>query len=219
MTCDRLERDELLGHLGEEMPHVDQCPDCQAKLAGYKRVTDLLAGESARPLPHRWKERTLARLAQQRRRRRAAVGLGVAGTAAAAVIVLLVLRPPREQGLLVDIKPGPGQWRADPQPNQGRPGDVLEVSVPAATDAQHVELRVYHEGRDMVVRCPGAAAPACRRGDRIEVTWPLERGTYQILWLVSPTPLPSPKGGLDADFGAARAAGAEAVEAEPIDVN
>ncbi len=220
MTCDRLERDELLGHLGEEMQHVDQCPDCQAKLAGYKRLTDLLAGESARPLPHRWKERTLARLQHQGRRRRAAVALGVAGAAAAAVIALLVIRPPREQsGVFVQIKPGPTQWRADPQPRLAHRDDLLHLSSPPAT-AEHVELRVYHDAREVVVRCPGEAAPTCRRRDgRLEVTLQLSTGEYQIVWLVSPSPLPEPSGDFDADVRAARRAGAEALESEPVHVD
>lgn len=151
MTCNRLERDDLLGHLGEDMPHVHECPDCRAKLAGYNRLADLLAGESVRPLPHRWKERTLARIHRRGPRRRLTVGLVAAG-AVAAVVVVILLRPRPEPELVISLARGPVQWRADAQPGQAQPGDVLHASMRA--DAAHLELRVYLEARDVVVRCP-----------------------------------------------------------------
>lgn len=214
MTCERLERDDLLGHLGEDMPHVNGCPDCKARLAGYNRLADLLAAESDRPLPDRWKERTLARIHGRRPRHRIAVAVAAAG-AVAAVIAVLVLRP-RPEKLEVSITRGPVQYRADSQP---KPGDVLEATA-WPSDEEHVEVRVYLEARYVMVRCPGAAPPICRTGDRIEVALPLKaRGTYQVVWLLSQSPLPAPSGDLDADLQAARDAGADTLEDKPIDVN
>jgi hypothetical protein len=226
VSCDRLERDDLLGHLGEDMPHVHGCPDCRARLAGYSRLADLLAGESARPLPEMWKERTLARIRQRTSRRRAAAGLAAAG-AVAAVVIVLVFRPHPEPELVVSIVPGPVQWRGprdEPPPSASQPlkahkGDFLKISSPPA-DAAHVELRVYRDPDELIVRCPGLAAPTCSVGDVIKVSWPLPSvGGYRILWLASPSPLPPPAGGLDADMRAARRAGAVALEGQEVDVN
>jgi hypothetical protein len=220
VTCNRLERDDLLGHLGEHMPHVDQCPDCRARLAGYQRLASLLARESDRPLPERWKERTLARVDGRRRRTRTAIGLAVAGACAAVVLLLVGIpgRPDDPAGLIVGIEPGQEQWRADPPPGPtaGRPGDSLKASVPAG---DHTELRVYHEARTLVMRCPGSRKPGCQVGDRIEVRVPLLRGQYQVLWLRSSGPLPPPHAeGVEADSRSARKAGAQVTEADPIDV-
>jgi hypothetical protein len=95
----------------------------------------------------------------------------------------------------------------------------LEISTPRGK-AAHVELRVYRESRDVVVRCPGEGPPICSVGDVINVHWPLPSvGSYQVLRLTSPSPLPPPSGGLDADMRAARRAGAEVKEGQPADVN
>lgn len=228
MTCDRLERDgeDLLGHLGEDMPHVDECPDCRARLAGYERLAGLLAGESARPLPDRWKERTLARIRQRKARHRRIVDL--ATTAAAAAVVVLFVRPPTEPAarLVVSVSPGPVQYRdanEEPprtsQPLKAHKGDILMASSPRA-DAAYFELRVYREAREVMVRCPGDGAPTCKVGDVIELSWPLPSlGSYQVLWLASSSPLPPSSGNFDADVRAAREAGAVVDEDRPVDVN
>ncbi len=226
MTCDRLERDDLLGHLGEDMPHVAECPDCRARLAGYERLADLLAGESARPLPDGWKDRTLARIRQRKSRRRTIVGLTT--SAAAAAVVVLFVRPADvpQPGLVVSVTPGPVQYRdaeEEPppasQPLPAHKGDILKASSPRA-DAAHFELRVYREAREVMVRCPGDGAPTCKVGDVIELSWPLPSlGSYQVLWLASSSPLPPPSGDFDADVRAAREAGAEVKEGRPVDVN
>ncbi len=228
MTCDRLEREDLLGHLGEELPpHIHGCPDCRASVGAYTRLAALLGRDSERRLPDGWKERTLARLQGRRRRRRVAVALGVTIAAAFAVIVVLAIRdsapvPPAAE-LLAWVETGPG-WRGEEQSGakqnrMGRPGDTLHVSSPPST-AENVELRVYRETRELLVRCPGAAAAVCRRvGDQLEVTWRLPSvGAYQVVWLMSSSPLPAPVGDVNADIRAARRSGAHATESEPVDV-
>jgi hypothetical protein len=227
VTCDRLERDgdDLLGHLGEDMPHVDECPDCRARLDGYERLAGLLAGESTRPLPEGWKERTRARIQQRASRRRRSFALVPAG-AVAATMATLLLWPDPDPKLAVSVVPGPVQYRdaeeepsSASQPLKAHKGDILKASSPRA-DAAHVELRVYRESREVMVRCPGDGAPTCKVGDVIELSWPLPSvGSYQVLWLASPSPLPPPSGGLDADMRAAREAGAVVDEGKPVDVN
>jgi hypothetical protein len=226
VTCDRLERDDLLGHLGEDMPHVHECPDCRARLAGYERLAGLLAGESTRPLPRDWKERTLARIDQRTSRRRTTVAL-VAASAVAATAIVFLLRPrPLEEERATRIIPGATSWRGpkDQPPSASQPlpahkGDVLETFRPRA-NAAHFEVRVYRESREVMVRCPGHPAPICTVGDVVKVTWPLPSlGSYQVLWLASSAPLPPPSGDLVADVRAAREAGAEVEEDRSVDVN
>ncbi len=228
MTCERLERDDLLGHLGEEMdPHVEQCHVCRATAYGYARLAAALAHESTRPLPPGWKDRTLARIQSERtaRRRRHTISAGMS-VAAAAALILVVKNwipdpvPPRgESGaLVVSIERVQGR-RGPSDAVRAHPGDRVHVSAPA--QAKHVELRLYRESRDVVARCPGMSAPICqRRGDDIELSWTFAvLGTYRAIWLTSPSPLPPPSGELDADVLAAEQAGAHVMERDPIDVD
>ncbi len=226
MTCDRLERDDLLGHLGEEMdPHVEQCHVCRATSYGYARLAAALAEESTRAPPPGWKERTLARIhaAQAARRRRhtaASVGLSLAGAA----VLALIFSPrdpdpgPESDGLVVSLERREGR-RGAASTDRAQPGDRLHASAPARSE--HGELRIYRESRELMVRCPGARPPTCqRRADTIEISWTLPGvGIFQVLWLDSSAPLPRPSGDLDADLLAAERAGARVVEHEPIDVD
>ena len=227
MTCERLERDDLLGHLGEEMdPHVEQCHVCRATAYGYARLAAALAQESTRPLPPGWKDRTLARIQSERtaRRRRHALSAGMSLAAAAALILIvpnLIARPrPPTWGGRARGDPGarPGKTRPSDS-SRAHPGDRLHASAPA--HAEHVELRLYRESRDFVARCPAMPGPICkRRGDDIELSWTFAVvGTYRAVWLTSSSPLPPPSGNLDADVLAAEQAGAHVMEREPIDVD
>lgn len=208
MTCHRLERDGLLGHLGEQMdPHVEECGDCRARRDEYTRLAAALGRDSDRPLPADWKKRTLARLHAERmaRRRRRAISTALATTAAAALILIVVVdrtRPPASMD--VRVEEGPGQWRGP-----AHLGDRLHIAA-SRGKAEAFELRIYRDARQLLVRCPGAPAPACRAGDDgVEVTWTLDTaGEYQVLWLLSPSPLPAPAGDMDADLRAARSTGA-----------
>jgi hypothetical protein len=228
MTCERLEDDDLLGHLGEEMdPHVEQCHVCRATAYGYARLAAALAQESTRPLPPGWRDRTLARIhvARTARRRRHAAAVGMSLAAAAALI--LVVRPrigdpghPRgDTGeLVVSIERVQGR-RGPADSGRAHPGDRLHAS--ASARAKHVELRLYRGPHDLIARCPGVPAPTCqRRAAAIELSWTFAvLGNYRIVWLTSPSPLPPPSGDLDADLLAAEQAGAHVMERGPIDVN
>ena len=178
MTCERLERDDLLGHLGEEMdPHVEQCHVCRATAYGYARLAAALAQESTRPLPPGWKERTLARIQSERtaRRRRHALSAGMSLAAAAALILIVknwIPDPghPREAGeFVVTLERVQGR-RGPSDASRAHPGDRLHASAPA--HAKHVELRLYRGSRDplpAVQPCQGryasdAATPSSSRG-------------------------------------------------------
>jgi hypothetical protein len=225
MTCDRLERDDLLGHLGEEMdPHVEQCHVCRATAYGYARLTAALRQQSPRALPTAWKERTVARIhaerAARRRRRAASVGLSLASAAA----LILILAPrggdppdlPRQLSVRVERS---GGWRGASGPSRATRGALLRVSSPGPGD--HAELRLYRGASALVVRCPGDAPPACRRrGDTLEMERALDVvGEYHAIWLESSSPLPQPSGHLDADVIAAERAGARVIDDEAIHVH
>jgi len=228
MTCERLERDDLLGHLGEEMdPHVEQCHVCRATAYGYARLAAALAQESTRPLPPGWKDRTLARIQSERtaRRRRHAISAGMSLAAAAALLLVVAKHigdpghhPPGEGELVVTLERVQGR-RGPSDAFRAHPGDRLHASAPA--HAKHVELRLYRGSYDLVARCPGMPAPICQqRGGAIELSWTFAvLGTYRAIWLTSPTALPSPSGDLDADVLAAEQAGARVMEEDPIDVD
>jgi len=227
MTCERLEREDMLGHLGEQMPpHVEECPDCRTRLAQYTRLAAALEAESSRPLPAGWKERTLERLEPERilerqqaarRRRRAALAAGLACAGAIAVILVLVLRPPAPRGqsdLGVNVEGGMKEWRGQ----QYHPGDFISVP-PLSMSGPNREVRIYRNAKEVLVRCPGDAG--CRLVDgQFELRWSIPTvGTYQIVWLASSSQLPPPTGDLDADVHAAQEAGAQVREAKPIHVD
>lgn len=64
MRCDRLEGEALLAELGGELyAHVEQCPDCSARIRGYRRVASWIAeGKALHRAPSGWQGRTLARV-------------------------------------------------------------------------------------------------------------------------------------------------------------
>jgi hypothetical protein len=64
MTCNRLERKGLLARLGGELHgHVEQCPDCSARVRGYQRIAGWIAeGKTQHRAPAGWQRRTLARV-------------------------------------------------------------------------------------------------------------------------------------------------------------
>ena len=61
MTCHRLE-EGLLGDLGEALdPHIEQCPDCSARVQGYHRIAGWIAdGRTMHRPSAEWRNRMLA---------------------------------------------------------------------------------------------------------------------------------------------------------------
>jgi hypothetical protein len=224
MTCDRLEQGDLLGNLGETMdPHVQECGDCRARAGHYARLAATLAQESDRPLPDDWKRRALERLRRERaaRRRRTALTGSLAAAVTVAVILLATRRdgdrPPPGQ-LVVSIVKGGGTWRGH---GRAHPGDLMHISF-APGPSSHFALRVYRDASNLLVSCAEEPTATCRHRDgAIEVTWRLaDPGEYDVILLVSPSPLPPLAGELDADVRAARKAGARVVAPDgPVDVD
>lgn len=218
--CDRFER-EGLGLLEQGLPldqHFDTCADCAAARAAHERlragITEIGRGHPGRA---DWQARVWAGVARrQARRRRRWPWLAAPAAVALAAALLLVLRP----------APGPDRallayelHRPGAEPLRGahaRPGDRLAVRARAG-GAAHAEVRLYRDGRALVLRC-GDQPPCQRRGPEILATVTLEeRGRYQLVLLRAAQPLPAPAGDVDRDTAAARAAGA-GVDIRDIDV-
>jgi hypothetical protein len=217
MMCDLVERSDLLADLGDAVdPHVTQCSDCRARYAEYVRIAAALAQESTRPLPPLWKERTLARIraGQIARRRRRALAAGFAIAAAAAFLIWTAI--PRDPRMHVSFEGDGREWRGA----QAHPGSVMLIAADAGSH-RRFEVRIYREGRRLVARCPGDAAPACRvDGEAADVRYALTAtGEYQVLLLISSSPLPEPTGDLDADSRAAKRSGASVAKREVVNVS
>ncbi len=221
-TCNRFETEGLLGlEQGQPLdPHFETCPDCLAAREKLEQLKGEIAslGEGLEP-PGDWQARTFARLEQRTQSRRRSrlwgwlqAGLGTA--AAAALVVVLGLRfEPAPSGLELTRARGSEALRS----LEAAPGDPLHLRAPAAR--AHVELRIYRNDLELLMRC-ATAAPCQRRRGRIEATFQIPGpGTYQVLWLSSEQPLPAPTGrGLDADAERALAAGAFLELGDEIDV-
>jgi hypothetical protein len=221
MTCDRLERDGLLADLGGDMdPHVAGCPDCREKAASYARVTGAIAGEGSHALPDGWKERTIARIhaARAARRRRTMIVAGVGLAAAAAAVILLLARKDPTPGTpslaLTIVEGGAPRRGAD-----AHPGQTIEA-VAHGGGSTAAELRIYREGRDLLLRCPGGEPSACRRVEGgVAASYTIVSvGDHQIVWFVSPKPIPPPTGSFDGDVGAVAAGGGRVAKSETIHV-
>ncbi|HTE52259.1 MAG TPA: hypothetical protein VK698_15510 [Kofleriaceae bacterium] len=235
MTCNRLEREDMLAYLGEEMdPHVDACADCRARRAEYVKIAAALAAESERPLPADWMKQTEARLRARwvtppsspavpvvsvvpvPRRRRVAMCAGIAAATAVAAAAILIARPGAADPptLAMRVRQGRDHYRGS-----GQKGDVLEITATSG-DADRFELRIYRDD-DLVLRCPGGPAPACRPGDdgvRVAHVF-ASPGRYDVIWLTADSEIAAPVGGRDADVRAALEGGAHLETGESTDVH
>ncbi len=117
------------------------------------------------------------------------------------------------------VEKGAGQWRGLEGVHQG---DLVRIEATPG-GASHFELRIYRAERELLVRCPGSPAPACQtHEDKVDVSLRIPSlGDYQVVLLVSPSPLPPPlpAGSLDADLGAVHRAGGRMAVNDSIDVN
>lgn len=224
-----------LDELVADEAHLATCADCRAALAGYQRLARGLA-ELAAAAPRRRADhvaRALATAAAEpaaaaaaavaavtapaaapvpgqaevtplRPRRRAALVLAPLAALAAAAALLLWLRrdgatpaPPPVRFAFEVVAQGGPTLRGEAQL-----GDELRVTLPPGS-----ALWIYRNDRELLLVCPrdcrrssdGAALIASRALDGI--------GRYQLVWL-STAEVPAPRGELQADIAAARAAGA-----------
>lgn len=224
-----------LDELAADEAHLATCQDCRAALARYQRLARGLAALAA-AAPRRRADhvaRALAAAAAEpavaesapaatpapalppgqaevtplRPRRRAATRwaplAGLAALAAAAALLLWLRRdgatpapPPVRFAFEVVAQGGPALR------GEAQLGDELRVTLPPGS-----ALWIYRNDRELLLVCPrdcrrsadGAALLASRALDGI--------GRYQLVWL-STAEVPAPRGELQADIAAARAAGA-----------
>lgn len=248
MTCGRLEDGLLLGSLGEATdPHIEECPDCRATWASYTRIAAALAAESSRPLPDDWMERMQARLATDGLLASSQeltvipiaegpsvevppsaprkwlspgwwLGGGFSAGAAVATVVTAALTSAPAASFRTYVERGAVRYRSAEEARHV--GDVLQVEARPG-GAEHFELRVYLDGERLVLRCPGAPAPACRADeDGLAASYRFEQvGLYEVYWLVSSSAVSAPRGSLDEDLEAAFDAGAELRTKERIPVD
>jgi hypothetical protein len=155
--------------------------------------------------------------APPRRWARGTIGAAAALAAAAVLLLWLWRRPetlaPATFALATEVLRGEAQVRGD----EPAVGDRLLVKCQA--HARYVEIRVYRDDRVLVLRCPGA--PGCTRdqgGARAELLVAAP-GTYRAVLFAADAPLPEPRAeGLDADVGAAGAAGAKVITGKAVSV-
>jgi hypothetical protein len=219
--CDRFEREGLL-QLEQGRPldsHFESCPDCKAARETYERLQAQIRALGPADEPRAgWEARVWDAVRRERGRRRwtsarVLVPVGLA-TAAAVLIAVPLLRGPAPVSLTVDVVVGGGAIRRG---IEAHPGDGLRLEARTG-GARHVELRVYRNDRELVLRC--AEDPPCvHQGDRLKASLTLDaRGTYQALVFASKAPLPEPAAGMDHDAGLALASGATVELAQAIQV-
>ncbi len=209
MSCQRFER-EALERLERGLPldaHFDTCDDCLEARAAHERLGEEIAAlDAGLEPPPGWQARVRARVEERAaRRRRWFLWLAPTGTAVAvAAVLLLWVAPPPPIGLEVTVLPGDAVRRGP----EAQPGDRLQL-VASTGDAAFAELRVYRDDVELVLRC-SEEPPCVRRGGvlRAEIVLPAI-GAYQPMLLLAAALLPAPSGDLDADAGAALAAGAQ----------
>ncbi len=190
-------------------------------------IAALLAQTGRRDEDEAWMDDVLAEIdehASEEDESPSSPWLGVVLTMAAAAVLVLALptsRPTGELDTRADRVPEGIEWRplgtsAELRGRDLHPGDSVTLRGPATS--AFAELRVYRDGRTLVLRCPGASA--CTRGpSEIGATLRLEaRGRYQALVLDGATALPEPADSLDDDAAAAAASGAKIILGDPLDV-
>jgi hypothetical protein len=216
-SCDRFEAEGLLClERGEPLAeHFAACPDCRDARAAYERLRQDIAGIGADGEPPAgWEARVWARIEERKGKPRWIWFLAPVGAAAlAATFFFAVPRTPSAPSLMQEVAAGGSVRRA----TGARPGDRLDLRAGTAGSPQ-AELRIYRNGRDLVLRCPGTSS--CRRdGDEIRaaLTFP-SVGDYQAVLVLDNEPLPPPGKGLDSDAGAAFAQDAQVILGEEISV-
>lgn len=215
--CERFQDEGLLQlERGEPLDeHFETCPDCLEARAGYERLSKEIAlvGWDDEPAPD-WQARVWDRIEARRRKPLWGWLLAPLGAAAlAAALFFAIPRTPAAPSLVQEIVPGDRVYRAA----SAAPGDRLVLRAEAA-GSPHAELRVYRNGRDLVLHCPGGGA--CRQqGSELRADFTLpSAGTYQAVLVLDDQPLPPPREDLDSDAGAAFAQDAQVLLGDEITV-
>jgi hypothetical protein len=215
--CDRFETEGLLRlERGEPLgEHFATCPDCLEARALYERLRQDIAGIGADGEPPTdWEARVWARIEERRVKPRWIWFLAPMGAAAlAATLFFAMPRTPSSPSLVQEVVAGGPVQRA----TGARPGDRLDLRAEAA-GSLHAELRIYRNGSELILRCPGG--PSCQHdGDELSaaLTFP-SAGDYQAVLVLDDEPLPLPGKGLDPDAGAAFAQDAQVLLGDEVSV-
>ena len=238
-TCQRFEEEGLL-QLEQGVPldaHFGSCPDCQAARASYERLThDIGALERLEP-PDGWQQRVWERVGDSKpttslsegklvradfvhRPRQRWVWAAGFGMAAAVFVAILLprLQQPGSPTLQTEVHAGTGPTRRGAFV-PGSPvvlGNVLQLSA-TAPGARYVELRVYRNADQLILQTSRVGDAAA--DEILRAAFLLDAvGNYQPALFISDEPIPPPSGSPDADYAAARTAGAEIILGSPISV-
>ena len=192
--CDRFESEGLaLLEQGESLDeHFADCPDCRAARTAYQVLREQIAeaGAADEP-PAGWETRVWESI--EGRRRRPLWGWLLAPLGAAALAAAFFVAMPRTSAvpsLVQEIAPGEAIHRSA----SAHPGDHLNLRAGTA-GSLHAELRIYRNGRELVLRCPSDSGdPSCRRdGDELRASLTLpSAGDYQAVLVLDDEPLPPP---------------------------
>jgi hypothetical protein len=176
--------------------HLADCEICQAALSDEMQLRD--------------HEERLSEPSRRRRKWRQRMGIAIGSAtslaSAAAAVMFIISRDPSSPGTFAwSIEEGTMVMRGA---DKAQRGDQLTASL-VESEFAHAELRVYRGANELVVRCPGDAAPACHHAnDGVELTIPLKVvGDYQLIHLYSTKPLPLPTGDREIDMKAVKQSG------------
>jgi hypothetical protein len=198
VSCRRFEEEGLL-RLEQGLPldeHFATCEDCVRARAEYERLGRALRDGAldAEP-PADWKDRVRGRIAAEEAapQRPSRIMLAAAAVAAIGFAVLIwrttsgVEPGELEVGVLTRAVVSRGAGVA-------APGDVLSLAATGA--ARNVELRVYFNDEEVVLRCSDEA-PCQRRNGSVTAELAMDRrGRYQPVLVVSRRVIPPPRAGL-----------------------
>jgi hypothetical protein len=207
--CDRFEAEALL-LLEQGQPldeHFSSCPDCLEARAAYDRLRGGLSslGKEDEP-PADWQARVWETIDRRKERRRRWAPWWYVPVAMAAMAALFLIWIPGRTpaGLRIEIESGTTVRRGA----EARPGDLLRLAATTG-GASHVELRVYRNDTELLLRC-STEPPCSRRRGELTASVILDGvGRYQPLLLLSENSLPTATSDLETDTGAALDAGAE----------
>lgn len=189
----------------------------------HDRLETALRNLPARPTPSGWQDSVFAEIDRRERRRGLArlAGLLLALLALGALVGWLAHR-------LESAALGGPDLRLTIEAGDPVRGGALRESA-AARGGRMIaqarlggagELRVYRDGSELALRCPGDAGCTEERAwgrRRLRGALTLVPGRYDAVALAG-TALPDPRGRLEADLASARGAGADVVTEPPVTV-